>query len=59
MSEPTEETQPIASTSDPRELAADGLRLIKAFLRIADPDERTLVIEFAERLASPNNSTTN
>jgi hypothetical protein len=31
----------------------EGLRLVKAFIRISDPETRTLVVELLEKMAGP------
>lgn len=40
------------SEFDPDESAAEGVRLIKAFLRIADPHLRARLIQQAEAMAA-------
>jgi hypothetical protein len=36
---------------DPRDAGIDGFRLMRAFMRIADPADRRKVIELADTLA--------
>jgi hypothetical protein len=59
MTNPPNEGKLTAPHADPLDQAGDGLRLLKAFLHISDPNERTLVIDFAERLAYKKSLRTN
>jgi hypothetical protein len=59
MTKPPEKIKLVEPSAEIVENAEEGLRLLKAFLRISDPDERMLVIDFAERLALQKPPTTN
>ncbi len=59
MTKPPEKIQLVESCTEVNELAGEGLRLLKVFLRISDPSDRALLIEFAERLAFQKKSTAN
>jgi hypothetical protein len=41
-----------SATPAPEPLSEEGLRLIKAFMKISDPAKRASVIELAERCAA-------
>jgi hypothetical protein len=46
----------LAGASDSNAAPDEGLKLLKAFLKITDADSRRSLIDFAEWLASKNNT---